>query len=425
MQAATTKLIHEIRRLSLPLRSPDDLSPLVEAAGEAKYVLLGEASHGTSEFYTVRAELTKRLILEHGCRFIAVEGDWPACFSVNRYVKSLPGAAADAKTALQAFDRWPVWMWANHEILELIEWLKAHNDALPAAERVGFYGMDVYSLWESMEEIIQYLERIGSKHVEDAREAFACFEPFHREGQNYGVSAALYGEGCTDEVVALLTKLRTDRGRVEDPQEAALDAEINGLVTLHAEQYYRAMITADAESWNIRDRHMVEALQRIAAFYGPGAKAVVWEHNTHIGDARSTDMLEDGMVNVGQLLREQSDPGEVFAIGFGTHRGTVMAASRWGVTPEVMQVPAGIRDSWEDLLHESLNGADHILLFAGRDAPALMDTVIGHRAIGVVYHPRRERGNYVPTVLPQRYDAFVHMDATTAVKPLAGIPVMV
>ncbi|MCZ8524010.1 MULTISPECIES: erythromycin esterase family protein [Paenibacillus] len=422
MRNHSTERIEAIQQLAVPLKEQSALDDLVRAASSARCVLLGEASHGTSEFYTLRAEITKRLITEHGCRIIAVEGDWPSCFSVNRYIKGLPDAEDHAAEALSAFDRWPEWMWANREIRDLVEWLKEHNAPLPPEQKVGFYGLDVYSLWESMDEILQYLERTGSPNVEEARAAFECFEPFGGEGQSYGLSASLFGEGCQDEVVALLAKLRTERTRPQDPQEEALDAEINALVAVDGERYYRAMITHDAESWNIRDRHMTEVLHRILNFHGPESKAVVWEHNTHIGDARATDMFADGMVNVGQLAREQMSSGDVYAIGFGTHRGTVMAGTSWGAPAQVMEVPQGISGSWEDLLHHAV-GEDCVLQL--KDAPAVLRETIGHRAIGVVYHPAHERGNYVPSRLPDRYDAFVHVEVSKAVRPLASEPVHV
>jgi erythromycin esterase-like protein len=419
----TKQIIEEIQDHATALRSSEDLDRIVDAIGDAHYVLLGEASHGTSEFYQYRAELTRRLIERKGFRVIAVEGDWPSCFSVNRYVKGLPGAAATAEEALREFNRWPTWMWANREIQDLTEWLRTYNDGQELPNRVGFYGIDVYSLWESMDDILNYMQQTGSPHLDTAREAFACFEPFGRDGQSYGLSASLFNEGCVDEVIRLLTKLRTDAHRSDDPEEAALAAEINGLVTVHAEEYYRSMITGDAESWNIRDRHMVEALNRIVRFHGPETKAIVWEHNTHIGDARATDMARDGMINVGQLLREQQPPGDVYAVGFGTHRGTVIAATSWGAPLEVMEVPQGRRNSWEDLMHQA-GAHDQILIF-GKEGQDSFKQVIGHRAIGVVYHPQYERGNYVPTVLPERYDAFIHVDETTALAPLSVEPVYV
>lgn len=319
-----------IRRQAMPLLGDGDLQTLVDAAGDAQFVLLGEASHGTSEYYRLRAELTKLLITQKGFSFLAVEGDWPPCYEINKYVKAFAGAPADLDEAMMSFNRWPAWMWVNAETRELVRWLRSYNEKLAdKRERVGFYGLDVYSLWESMEEIIAHLERTGAPELEAAKQAFSCFEPYNREGQNYGVSAAYMSASCQDEVVKLLIELQDKRKRTKGvaaaDEEAALSDELNALVVTNAETYYREMIRSDSRSWNVRDEHMTEALGRIAAYHGSGAKAIVWEHNTHIGDARATDMAAEGMVNVGQLVREKYGRERVYAAGFGTHRGTVIA----------------------------------------------------------------------------------------------------
>ncbi|HZG87712.1 erythromycin esterase family protein [Paenibacillus sp.] len=417
----TQFLTERLRRDARPLRGPDDYKPLSDAGAAARFVLLGEASHGTSEFYAGRAELTKRLVAEHGFRFIAVEGDWPSCFEINRYIKRLPGAPASIREAMRAFERWPSWMWANEEIADLAEWLRAYNDSLPEDEaKVGFYGIDVYSLWESLEEIIRYLTAKNSPALEQAKRAMACFESHQRDEQSYAVAAGLYGEDCEDDVVELLARVRKERhrdlGAAADDPEAALSAEINALVGVNAEAYYRTMIRGDAESWNVRDTHMIEALDLVAKHYGPEAKGVVWEHNTHIGDARATDMAAEGMVNVGQLTREKYGPDRVFAIGFGTYEGTVVAGSSWGAPLEVMTVPPGRQGSWERLLHDA-GAFDKYIVF--RDDPEPYRILLPHRAIGVVYDPARERyGNYVPSVLADRYDAFVHYDVSRSLRPI-------
>jgi erythromycin esterase-like protein len=409
-------LIEQIRTRSIRLSGADDLRALVEEAGDADVVLLGEASHGTSEFYTLRAELTKRLIREKGFRFVAVEGDWPSCYTLNRYVKQYSQAASGVREAMRDFNRWPTWMWANREIVELTEWLREYN-AGPDGPRskIGFYGLDVYSLWESMQEVIRHLGETDSPELETAKRAFECFDPYGRDPQTYGVSAAFLSESCEEEVVRLLTELQAKRKRADGDDEAALSDELNALVAVHAERYYRAMVRGGPDSWNIRDRHMVDALNRISAFHGKGSKAIVWEHNTHIGDARATDMTDEGMVNVGQLVREQLGMERVYAIGFGTHRGTVIAAGEWGGSIETMTVPPAIPGSWEDLLHRA---GDHDQILLLRGAPDDFKQTLGHRAIGVVYHPRRERGNYVPTQLGMRYDAFVFVEQTRALEPL-------
>ncbi|MCE3199616.1 erythromycin esterase family protein [Paenibacillus sonchi] len=409
-------LMQAIRKLARPFGSAEALDSLAAEAKHASYVLLGEASHGTSEFYSVRAEITKRLIAEEGFRFIAVEGDWPSCYTLNRYIKGYPDAASHAREALSDYTRWPAWMWANREILELAEWLRSYNEGRPDREKAGFYGIDMYSLWESMDEILKYLSSKGSPDLEAAKQAFECFEPFGRDEQSYGISASLYGEGCEDEVIALLSKLQ-DKWKDVHPadRENALSAELNAMTIQGGESYYRTMIRHDAASWNIRDRHMVAALDKLMEFHGEAARAVVWEHNTHIGDARATDMEQEQMVNVGQLLREKYGSA-VYAVGFGTYRGTVIAGRAWGAPPEIMQVPPAIKNSWEELLHR--DGAGDKLLLFGREETVLNQKTIGHRAIGVVYHPERERGNYVPSILPKRYDAFIYLDHTRALAPV-------
>ncbi|MDR6881514.1 erythromycin esterase-like protein [Bacillus sp. 3255] len=417
-------IVEQIKQQSVRLESADDLDTLIEAIGDKKYVLLGEASHGTSEFYKLRTELSRKLIQDKGFTFIAVEGDWPSCYEVNRYVKHYKNAKPSARETLESFNRWPTWMWANEEVIELADWLKQHNADKPVNERVGFYGLDVYSLWESLAEIERYLQESGTPEQLDlARRAFACFDAYDEEGQNYGVSAAFYGESCQDEVVKLLQELHAKRVRYDEDSEAALSAELNALVAVNAEDYYRTMVRHDAESWNVRDRHMTEALRRLAEHHGPDAKVIVWEHNTHIGDARATDMLADGMVNVGQLVREAHGEADVFAIGFGTYRGTVLAAKAWGAPVATMQVPAAQPGSWEELMHRA--GAYDQILLLRREDPVLGHEVLGHRAIGVVYRPAYERGNYVPSVMAQRYDAFVHVDESHALHPLTIEKVLV
>ncbi|MCX7569235.1 erythromycin esterase family protein [Tumebacillus sp. DT12] len=413
------EIIEAIQNQSIRLDPEEGLDALIDAIGEARYVLLGEASHGTSEFYTLRTEISKRLIERKGFHFLAVEGDWPSCYRLNRYVKRYEGADDNAAAAMGDFTRWPTWMWANREVIALADWMREHNAGRAAAERVGFYGIDVYSLWESMEAIIEYLEQTGAPELEQAKAAFSCFEPFARSEQTYGISAAFLSESCENEVVKLLRDLQQKRGerRHADYQdgEESLSAELNALAAVNAERYYRSMVRGGPDSWNVRDRHMVEALNRLMKFHGSRAKTIIWEHNTHIGDARATDMAGEGMVNVGQLLREAYGD-EVYAVGFGTHRGTVIAGREWGAPLQVMNVPRAEPGSWEDLLHRA-GGYDKLLLL-GSGHP-LFQATLGHRAIGVVYHPEYERrGNYVPTRVAERYDAFLYVEESKALDPI-------
>jgi erythromycin esterase-like protein len=413
-------IIDHIRQSSVPLHTTTDLQQLVDAIGDAKFVLLGEASHGTSEFYTWRIELSKLLIAQKGFNFIAVEGDWPSCYHVNRYVKEYKDALPTSKQVMAQFNRWPTWMWANQEILQWMEWLRSDNETKDQQDKVGFYGLDMYSLWESMEEIIRHLRasQAPESQITLAEKAFSCFEPYSEDGQLYGFSAWSEDADCADEVVQLLKEMQRKHPTYDSDHESDFSSEMNALVAVNAEKYYRSMIRGGPDSWNIRDRHMTEALQKLTDFHGEGAKAIVWEHNTHIGDARATDMQADGMVNVGQLVREQYGNNQVFAVGFGSYEGTVIAANAWGAPTQTMKAPQAIRNSWEHLFHEA-NASDQLLILK-EDTNILMADR-GHRAIGVVYQPLNERGNYVPTMLSARYDAFIYLDQTHALQPLEFI----
>jgi erythromycin esterase-like protein len=417
----------DIRKRALPLSDPADLDPLVERIGNARYVLLGEATHGTSEFYEWRAALSRRLIRERGFSFIAVEGDWPDCYRVNRYVKSYEDSGDSAREVLHAFERWPTWMWANREVAELAEWLRDHNRRVAPARQAGFYGLDVYSLWDSMHAVVEYLESVDPALARAARAAYRCFEPYGEDVQEYARATAIVPTTCEREALSVLTALRDKAPEYRgDGRDAFFNAEQNALVARNAELYYRTMMRGGPTSWNVRDTHMVETLERLMAHHGPDAKAIVWEHNTHVGDARFTDMARAGMFNVGQLVRQQHDADDVVIVGFGTHRGTVIAGDEWGAPMRRMRVPPAREGSFEDVVHAAGQG-DTMLLFNGHDDGGIegLAAPIGHRAIGVVYDPRNEHwGNYVPTIVPRRYDAFLHIDESAGVDAL-HLPVLV
>lgn len=416
----TDELLAEVRDLSRPLRSAADLDPLMDRVSDARVVLLGEASHGTHEYYTWRTAVTRRLVREKGFGFVAVEGDWPDCYRVNRFIKGYPGAAIDANEAMETFRRWPTWMWANEEVRDLIQWLRRYNDGQQEEKRVGFYGLDVYSLWDSLHEILGHLRKTGGPAYDAARRALRCFEPYGEDAQDYARATVLVPHTCRDEVVSLLSRVKALEPADRDGPDGNFVAVQNALVAKNAEAYYRAMVRSNSGSWNVRDRHMAETLDRLLAHHGPDAKAIVWEHNTHVGDARFTDMADDGMVNLGQLARDRLGEGEVVLVGFGSHRGRVIAGRAWDDPWEEMRVPPGRDDSWEDVLHRA--GADDKLLIFQQPASAELSHWRGHRAIGVVYRPPFERyGNYVPTVLPRRYDAFLYIDQTEAVRPLFAV----
>ncbi|MBD2721062.1 erythromycin esterase family protein [Hymenobacter armeniacus] len=410
-----------------PLRQAADLGPVLAAIGDARVVLLGEASHGTHEYYTWRTALSKRLISEKGFQFIGVEGDWPDCFEVNAAIKQDAVTYGSAAQLLQTFNRWPTWMWGNWEISALVEWLHRHNLSQPAARRVGFYGLDVYSLWESLQAVLHYVEQQGDGALTAARHAFHCFEPYSADPQQYARAVAFVSEDCQDEVAGLLRTMRRQaagRAYASLPErEQAFAAEQNALVAVNAERYYKAMLRGGGSSWNVRDRHMMETLARLLELHGPGSKAIVWAHNTHVGDARYTDMRRDGEVNIGQLAREQLGREQVFSVGFGSYEGSVVAGKDWGAPREKMAVPRAVRASWEHQLHEQLRGDNAVLLSAELRNHSRLQQPVGHRAIGVVYRPQFEQfGNYVPSLIPERYDAFLFLDRTQALHPLPTTP---
>ncbi|MBI1344246.1 MAG: erythromycin esterase family protein [Terrimonas sp.] len=414
------ELVNIIRKNSFPLHSPSNLEPLLQKIGDARIVMLGEASHGTHEYYQWRAYITQRLIREKGFNFIAVEGDWPDCYRLNRFIKGYDTDNKSVYKVLHAFNRWPTWMWANWEIVALGEWLHQHNTGLPANKKVGFYGLDVYSLWESMEAIMQYLEKTDMQAFHIAEEAFRCFEPYRKdEGQAYARALQFVPDICENEVVHLLKKIRQQLPTYNSDYENVFSTEQNALVAVHAEKYYRAMLKGGPHSWNVRDRHMADTLARLLTFHGKNSKAIIWEHNTHIGDARATDMAADGMYNIGELARLEHHEKGVYLVGLGSYQGSVIAGSRWGGPIQKIQVPEARKDSWEYLLHKA--GKENKLLFMDHFAEedAFMETPIDHRAIGVVYHPEYEQyGNYVPSILPLRYDAFIYFNETSGLHPL-------
>ncbi|MEV6694198.1 erythromycin esterase family protein [Micromonospora sp. NPDC051196] len=400
------------------LGAPSDLDPLLERARDARVVMIGEATHGSHDYYRIREQLTRRLIAECGFDFVAVEGDWPDCDRVHRCVVAAAGGAVEPQVALERFERWPTWMWANAEVARFCSWLRAWNLDRAEPSRVGFHGLDVYSLWESMQAIFDYLGEEDPASLEAAQDAYRCFEPYGKRVEEYGMASRFVSARCEQEVVRLLARTR-QIAATDGPD--AFSAWQNAEVVAGAERYYREMVAGGPGSWNVRDIHMADTLDRLLERYGPDARGVVWAHNTHIGDARATDMAADGMVNIGQLARERHGADEVVLIGFGSWRGAVIAAPRWGSPAEAMVVPPARSGSVEHLLHQ-LMPKRAVLVFGGPDQPGWVTDTLDHRAIGVVYDPSFESwGNYVPTRLGQRYDAFIWCDETTALHPLPAL----
>jgi erythromycin esterase-like protein/predicted phosphoribosyltransferase len=400
--------------------SAADYDPVLERAREARFVLLGEASHGTDEFYRARAEITKRLIEESGFGVVAVEADWPDAYRVNCFVRAANEDTGPAE-ALADFRRFPAWMWRNTEVAEFVGWLRQHNDALAAGTpKAGFYGLDLYSMYASMDAVVSYLLEFDPEAAERARRRYACFEQFGRDPQVYAYEAGIAGaEPCEEAVVEELIELRNMAGKLA-AKNGAIDedrhfyAEQNARLVANAEAYYRAVFRGGVESWNLRDRHMAETLDALVGHLertrGP-AKVVVWAHNSHLGDARATELGQAGELNVGQILRERYGH-EVLLVGFSTHTGTVTAASDWGGPAERKRVRPALAGSWEELFH-NLQAPDLLLGTGDLQGRRL------ERAIGVVYSPETERiSHYFHARLAGQFDMVLHIDATNAVEPL-------
>ena len=414
--------IELIRKKSHKISGKKDLDQLVEKIGDARVVMLGEASHGTHEFYTWRTYISQQLIKKKGFDFIAVEGDWPDCYRINQYIKD-ETSETKAVNVLKAFNRWPTWMWANWEVAALAEWLYQFNIDLSPNKKIGFFGLDMYSLWDSLDAITGYLQKHDPEALSQVEKAIRCFEPYKTDdGTSYAYATQLVPNLCTEEVIKLLKEIREGLPQYDINSEHVFNAEQNALIAVNAEKYYRAMLRGGPQSWTIRDSHMEETLERLLELHGANSKAIVWEHNTHIGDSRATDMTDEGMYNIGELVRTKYGEKETFLVGFGTYEGRVIAGNSWSAPMHDVEVPEAKVGSWEYLLHEA--GTENKLLFMDDFSESLFkDRRLGHRAIGVVYRPAYESyGNYVPSVLPRRYDALIFIDKTKAVHPLHLTP---
>lgn len=436
-QAATTSAVRQptdrsddaltaIRNHSIPAPGggvSDEM--LANLVGDARFVLIGEASHGTHEFYAARAHMTRRLIEEHGFCAVAVEADWPDAYRVNRYVRHT-GTDATADAALAGFERFPQWMWRNTVVRDFVQWLREHNSRQQAP--VGFFGLDLYSLRRSMTEVINYLDRRDPEAAQRARARYSCFEHVTDE-QRYGYTAAFgVGQSCEDEVVAQLAELqqldldlvRRD-GMAEDDER--FYARQNARLVTAAEQYYRTMFTGHTASWNLRDRHMLDTLRELADHLDElhdRARIVVWAHNSHLGDARATELGDAGQLNLGQLVREHY-PDQSATIGFTTYIGTVTAADQWDDPARTIEVRPALPGSIEALFHHA-DRNDFLLSRTANGQSALPASPLLQRAIGVIYRPATERQSHYFLARPaDQYDALIHIDTTTALKPLEAI----
>jgi erythromycin esterase-like protein len=397
-----------------------ELRPLIEAVAKSQFVLLGEASHGTHDFYDTRAYITKELIAKHGFTSVCIEGDWPDAYRVNEYVRGR-GDAVTADNALNGFSRFPTWMWRNDVVLEFIEWLKGHNAS--AEKKAGFYGLDLYSLYTSIDEVIKSLRKIDPEAAERAKRRYSCLEHFAENPQVYGYASTVgMTKKCEDDVVSQLAELQ--RKTLESyeldgvSEERLFYIEQNARLVSNAEQYYRSMFNDDILSWNVRDEHMAETLDELVEFLGRNGekpKVIVWAHNSHLGDARATERSDKEELNLGQLVRERH-PGECALVGFTTYTGTVTAASDWDAPAKRKKVRPGYAHSYEELFHTLEESAFY--LETKRAQEELAEPLL-ERAIGVIYRPETERySHYFHAHITQQFDWVIHIDETRALTPL-------
>jgi len=421
-----------IRSKAVELRGAGDINDEILAlVGDARFVLIGEASHGTHEFYECRASITKRLIAEKGFSAVAVEADFPDAYRVNRYVRGI-GSDKNADEALRDFERFPLWMWRNTEVLEFVEWLKEFNAEKPPNNQAGFYGIDLYSLHASMEAVLKYLEKVDPEAARRARSRYSCFDHHGEDAQSYGYAASFdLSQSCEDEAVNQLVELQRRAAEYANrdgfvARDEYFFAEQNARLVKNAEEYYRQMFRGRVSSWNLRDRHMTETLIALASHLenqGQSAKAVVWAHNSHLGDARATDMSRGrGEWNVGQLVRENYGAGDVRLIGFTTFEGTVTAATNWDEPAQLKRVRQGLNNSYERLLHQ-VDIPNFFLNLRDVETKEILRRPMLERAIGVIYRPETERvSHYFEASLAEQFDGIIHFDKTRALEPLDRVP---
>jgi erythromycin esterase-like protein len=404
----------------VPYSQQEDLRPLIESIAAKQYLLIGEASHGTHEFYDTRAYITKELISKHGFSAVCIEGDWPDAYRVNEYVRG-KGSAVTADNALNGFARFPTWMWRNNVVLEFVEWLKNHN--AKSEYKAGFYGLDLYSMYTSIDEVIKSLRKIDPEAAERAKRRYSCLEHFAENPQVYGYASTVgMTPKCEDDVVSQLSELQLKTLEAYQIDGAAEEAlfyiEQNARLVTNAEQYYRSMFNDDILSWNVRDQHMAETLDELVDFLGRNGekpKVVVWAHNSHLGDARATERTNKEELNLGQLVREKHK--ETCAlVGFTTYTGSVTAASDWDAPAERKRVRPGLAHSYEELFHKT--GEKQFFVEASSVTEELKEPRL-ERAIGVIYRPETERySHYFNTCIADQFDWIIHIDETRALTPL-------
>ena len=393
-----------------------ELASLLEHITGERLVLMGEASHGTSEFYTKRAFMSKHLVSEHGFNFIAVEGDWSSFSRLNEYVKHKEHGPQTLDDAMAAIDRWPLWMWRNQEFRTLVAWLRDFNEDLDPSDRVGLYGIDVYDNYSSMVDVAEWISSIDSEQGDRANRLYSCMSR-HPEPAGYVQMVARTGQDCSEDIEEVLGIVRSLEDHPDASKWEFFKAEHGAKVAINAELHYRANLQQGPNSWNYRASHFYLTAERLLDYYSENSRGIIWAHNTHIGDARATDMGRAGMQNIGQLSRDALGRENTFAIGFGTYTGEVLAGREWEGAMRSMNTPEAQDGSWEHLLMQT--GLDKLYLYFGDEELASgLTERYPHRAIGVTYNPANEFNNYVPSVLPDRYNAFIFIHTTNTLDPL-------
>ncbi len=402
-----------------PLASNVDLNNMIEKMAQHRLVLLGEASHGSAEFYAWRLAITKRLIQEKKFNFIAVEGDWASIARLNQYVKNSPESLSSAKEVLQTFDRWPQWMWKNSYIENLSEWLRQYNSNLPDHKKVGFYGMDVYEQQDAIEALLVFVDQYFPHYYNQVNQKLQCFTRPYRQQWESDISLGDFScQQNLTQVANLLSYLVAINNTFTEFD--FFQAEQNALIIKNAESFYRLSdVDKSADSWNSRAGHMWLSIKRLLILHGDQSRGIVWAHNTHVGDARATPMYSHGMVNIGSLSRVELGNHQVFILGFGSNQGEVSAAQSWGDDMQIMTTPAGAEGSYEQILSQINKPSFYFLFNDGDRVNPGFNQYRQHRAIGVVYDPEHEVSkHYVPSILPKRYDGFVFIKNTSALKEL-------
>jgi erythromycin esterase len=398
-----------------PLKNEKDLDILVKEIDTSRIVLLGEASHGTSEYYNWRAAISKRLIMEKGFNFIAVEGDWTDSYKVNNFIKGEKKDSNAVITLLKEYNRWPTWLWANYEVASLVGWLNEYNQNRPAKDKIGFYGLDLFNIAAAANEIMLYLKPTDSAALHAVKSFQQCFKPYANDEQQYSKVGSGRISNCKEsanQLLHIIHSLAIKPSQTETDFAIEQDAQ----VVFDGELYLRTRGNP-VDGWNFRDNHMLETINRILKLYGPTSKAIIWAHNNHLGDAQYATMIWEGKTNLGNMLRHQYGVKNVFIVGFGSYSGSIIAAEKWGTPYKTMPVALADDSTWEQKMHQ-LNTENKIIICKElKDKPSMLRWM-SHIGIGVTYHPLDRTGIYSLSVIPNRYDAFLFFDHTNALHPI-------